>query len=344
MSERLQKSVRKVLAQFGGGNLGFNPTAPGGLGFGKGPGAMGAGQINRYYETPLDNNFHRKFDPSYSDDKINLEKRLEIFHSDIENDKKGVALTDKQRTELDKSDKKLRFEKKVSELPEKDRTPEKVLEVCFEVLLSAARTNDDSEKHPFEDHNPPTIRPSRRHSLSQKQTLAIITDRMLGTSPFLGYEEDDDQRSPFDILKFTTPPDGSKRFHEYKDGKGVMDWINAPYDEDFNGLYGETLAFDHPQDKEQPYKTVDISTHEIAKEVENQESKNKKKPGGEKGLEDKRLEDLMRLPDGPGKTMRLDLFLGDTRDAFTETMGVADKYHGSAPGAVGLGNIGFSNA
>ena len=95
--------------------------------------------------------------------------------------------------------------------------------------------------------------------------------------PTDGYEEDDAERSPFDILKFTTPMDGSKRFHGYKDGKEVMDWINHPYDEDFGGLYGETLAFDHPQDVEQPYKTVDISDHEVAKEINQNQKEQKKK-------------------------------------------------------------------
>ena len=343
-NNRLQKSLRTILSQFGGGNIAFNPTAPGGVGFGRGPGAMGAGQINRYYETPLDANFHRKFDPSYFDDKINIEKRLEIFHSDLENDVKGTKLEKGERTDLDKSDKKLRYERIVTpEKKEKEDVPEEVIEVCFEALLNVARMNDDS-KHPFEDENPPQVKPSRRHTMSNKK-IAIITDRMLGTSPFYGYEEDDAERSPFDILKFTTPMDGSKRFHGYKDGKEVMDWINHPYDEDFGGLYGETLAFDHPQDVEQPDKTVDISDHEVAKEInQNQKEQKKKLPSGETGLEQKRLEELMRLPNGPGKTMRMDLFLGDTRDEFTETMGVADKYKGSAPGSAGLGYIGFSNA
>ena len=335
----MQRSVRKIMAQFGGGNPAFNPTAPGGLGFGRGPGSMGAGQINRYYETPLDANFKRVFDASYTDDKVNIEKRLEIFHGDIENDLKNCVLKDGQINELDKSDKKLRYEKLMTPDKKAEVVQEKVLEVC----LDAARTNDDS-KHPFEDELPPTIKPSRRH------TFSIRTDRMLGTSPFLGYEEDEDDedRSPFDVAKFTTPMDGSKRYYPFKEGKEVSEFLDKPFDVDFGGLYGESLAFDHPQDKEQPSQTTDIAPHEIAKII-NQQQKNKvnnkkKNHGGESGLEEKRRQDLMRLPDGPGKTMRMDLFLGDTRDEFQEVMGVADKFSNSPAGSAGLGNIGFSSA
>lgn len=327
------KNIRVIISQYGGGYLSYKPFAPGGLAFGR-PGGMGASGINRYYEVPLDSNLKRIHDPSYSDDTINIEKRLEVFHDDIENDLKGYVLKDDDFEDLKKSDLKLRYEKILSTPAKKPTKEEKFLEVCFEVLLQAARTNDNT-KHPFEDANPPTIKPTRRHTVSQ-----IYINRGLGISPFLGTDFEGEKRSPYDKARMSTPPDGNPRFFGHDTGVEVAEFLETSPDVDFQGLYGESLAFNFPPDKETPAKYGDQIPQLIEKLMQKANQL-----GSEAGMELKRkIQTLLRLPAGIGKDFRVDQNFGDTRDQFQEVQGVADAFPATPTSAAGLGYLGISKS
>ena len=151
VSDKLSNSIRHIIAQFGGGTPTWNTTAPGGLGFGSGQGLPGS--QSTYYEYPLDSNIKRLNDPSLSDPSLSIEKRLEIYHTDIENDLRNTMTMDMELAELKQSDVRLRKEKIYTDAgnPEPPKEPESVNYVSFETLLDAARTNSD-EKHPYEDY------------------------------------------------------------------------------------------------------------------------------------------------------------------------------------------------
>lgn len=329
MSKRLNKNLRHIFSQYGGGGPSYNPFSPGGISYGK-PGGFGNSQINQYYETPLDESIIRLNDVSLQDDTLSVEKRLEIYHDSIEQDIKGYLLKEDDLSGLNKSDRQLLFTKNITHPVTNTKSETKKMDYALEFLLETARTNS-SDRHPFEDVSPPQIKPSRRHTMSQ-----IYINRGTGATPFLGF---DTQRSPYDVAKYTSPPDGNPRSYPYRDQNEIDAYLRNPQDIDFMSLYGETLAFDHPQDPES--KDSGYKVDDIVKKIIEKVSKN----GTEQALDLKRkLEELLRLPNGPGKARRMDDFFGDTRDQLQEVMGMADKYPASPNMSVGLGILPFGKA
>jgi hypothetical protein len=328
----LNKSIKHIFAQVGGGTPAYNPFAPGSVNFAK-PGGYGSGGINAYHEVPLDESLHRMNDASLKDDTLSVEKRLEIYHDDIENDTKAYALKESEREELKKSDANLRYVKLITD-PPKDTKLKKYLEVGFEKLLDKARTNSD-EKHPYEDVNPPTIKPSRVH------TSQIYLNRTIGKSPFKGTEEDGAWRHPFDAIRQTLPPDGTPRSYPYRDQREIDEYLASPKDINFSELYGESLAFDHPQDTEDPNSTGMSGVTEVVKDIT---QKSKGQSNTETALEDWRENLKSTLFGGPGKARKMDEYFGDTRERFQEVMGVADKYPATPEKSVGMINWGFSSS
>jgi hypothetical protein len=324
VSERLRKHVRKIFAQYGGAGPSYNTQGPGGVNFGR-PGGFGNTQVNQYYETPLDEVIQRVNDPSLYDSTDNLEKRHEIYHTRTEENIKGYNLDSRELSDLKKSDNKLRYVKVVSNPPaDVVEAEDKDVHKTLEQLLDYSRRNSD-EKHPYEDSVPDTIKPTRRHA-------QVYTNRGTGTTVFKPQTEND--RHPADVLRYNMLPDGQARKflglqgdNKGSTGKGVDNYLQNPKDYNFMNLYGDNgMAFDYPQDQENPKKTGYNSNNIIKQLIADYANSS-----GEQALRMKKeLEDMLRLPAGPGKERRLNDFLGDgirNRDeTVPEIMGVADKY------------------
>jgi hypothetical protein len=323
-----------ILSQFGGSTPSFNPFGPGGINFGRPGGTAGTGQVNTYYEIPLDENIKRINDPSLSESSLSIEKRLEVYHSDIESDLKGYILADGELRDLKRSDNSLRFVKILDQKPETEEPQEPIKHVGIEMLLDAVRMNTD-EKHPYEDVNPPTIHPTRRHTMSQ-----VYINRGTGVTPFMGVEKEGDHRSTFDKARLNTPPDGNPRSYPYKTQKEIDNYLKNPEDVNFEGLYGEALAFDHPQDpenEEDGYKGM----YDI---IRNLLKKTKGKGNTEEALAHWRDETEKSQMAGPGKPRNMFDYFGDEGNEFNTIRGVGDKFPFSPEKSVGLPNWSFSKS
>jgi hypothetical protein len=336
-SERLRQSTKYILSQVGGGTPTHNAFAPGSVNFAK-PGGMGSSGINAYYEVPLDENLHRMNDVSLKDESLSFEKRLEVFHDDIENDIKAYILQDGDKRKLDNSDDNLRYVKLVTNPPDlspkdKHKTPQ--YHMNFEALLNSARRNTE-DKHPYEDDNPPTIKPSRIH------TSQIYINRTLGKSPFIGIENDGVEQHPYDKAKQSLPPDGTPRSYPYRDQKEIDEYLQNPKDINFGALYGESLAFDYPQDIE---SSASGGTKGEVDTIKKLMLKLRGQGNSESALNAWRNQmKSSLLSGGTGKSRRMDEYFGDTRGAFQEVMGVADKFPASPEKSIGMMNWGFSSS
>lgn len=323
------------MAQFGGGGPAFNLSSPGGLNFGS-PAAV-SNNTTTYYEIPLDANIKRLNDPTLNDPELSIEKRLEIFHNDLENDFKNSTLINNELNDLHRSDVQLRKTKILTEIGKNQHSTEEPKEkkyVAFEALLEQARTNDNS-KHPFEDVNPPLEQPTRVH---WAQTL--YTNRGTGTTVFNPTTEN--ERSPFNKARYTSPPDGNPRSYPYRDQHEIDEYLKNPEDVNFEHLYGETLTFNYPQDPETENKTGYKGIYEIFKKfLKKMKSKSMTHEQALAEWSKEIQNNMMHGPGGPGR--RLDLYLGDTRDQFQEVMGVADKYPSSPISSVGGANVPWSS-
>jgi len=334
VSDRLNKSIRTILAQFGGSSPSYNAFGPGGINFGE-PGGFGGGQVNKYYETPLDESMKRLDDPSLADPSLSIEKRLEVFHSDIESDLTGYALQNGEVKELRKSDNSLRFIKLLdsNKGSQPEEAPQKP-DISFEMMLEAVRMNTQ-EKHPYEDANPPLILPTRRHMMSQ-----TYINRGTGVTPFFGIENEGAHRSPFDKARFNTPPDGNPRSYPYRDQKEIDNYLKNPEDINFEGLYGETLSFDHPQDSNNPENAYQ-GMHDV---IKNMLKKTRNKGNTEAALDEWRKQMTGQPLVGPGKARNMFDYFGDPSNEFNTIRGTGDKFPSSPEKAVGMPNLGFSKS
>lgn len=311
------------MAQFGGGTTPISNFNPGGFGFGGGSPTGGGRDTNKYYEVSMDSSLKRLNDKSLCD--YSVEEKLEALHTYLHDDLKGSFLTAKEKKLLGEDDKKIRRAKIITEIGKKkpeELTEKEKIYVCFEKLLDAVRTNIDTP-HPLEK-SPNPDKPTRKHIMSQS-----YTSRARGTSVFNPTNEVD--RSEFTNLQFTLPPDGQPRSYPYRNQAEIDQYLKNPEDIDFEGRYGETLAFDHPQEPDKPnpknnYKKI----YDLIKKL----MKKRNESGAEAGLEGWRNGIL----GGAGRAIHLDEYLGDTRGARQEVMGLADAYPSTPVGALGLSN------
>jgi len=212
--------------------------------------------INSKYETSIDNIISRTHNPAPIDPERNMEKRLEIFHTQAEEDSIPYKLDPKERHRL-KIRKEIRRREKFYEdaakridtntveyiknnigVPENQTT-------SIEEQLASKRKYEESKPSPIsQDVSPTQISPERRHTLATKHGI---------TSPFFNQTSEE----PFADMDFN--PKMLKDNFPYVYMNGTFVKSNDELDDFFNDkqkyiltLPDTSNAFDYQDIDETP--------------------------------------------------------------------------------------------
>ncbi len=144
--------------------------------------------INIKFESSLDSIISTTHRPAPIDPDRNIEKRLEIFHTNAEEDNIPYNLSSKERYKL-KQIKEIRrrekfyedaakreLENSVEYIKSKSQPAENVMQTLEESLASRRRYENHKEKSILKDDSPEQIKPERRHTVAVKHGLNTAFD------------------------------------------------------------------------------------------------------------------------------------------------------------------------
>lgn len=174
-------------AQFGGAMPKPNMFGPGSSPVFKNTSNRSRG-TNIRFESSLDAIISTTHRPAPIDPERNFEKRLEIFHTNAEEDNIPYNLSAKERFKL-KQIKEIRrrekfyedaakreFENSVEFIKKHSEPAEEVMKTLEESLSSRRKYEDHQEKPIIEDVSPEQIKPERRHTVAVKHGLTTVFD------------------------------------------------------------------------------------------------------------------------------------------------------------------------
>lgn len=144
--------------------------------------------VNIRFESSLDSIISTTHRPAPIDPERNLEKRLEIFHTNAEEDNIPYNLSSKERFKL-KQIKEIRrrekfyedaakreLENSVEYVKKNSQPAENVMQTLEESLSSRRKYENHKEKSILKDVSPEQIQPERRHTVASKHGLTTVFD------------------------------------------------------------------------------------------------------------------------------------------------------------------------
>lgn len=230
------------LAQFGGNMAKPTMHGPGSSPVFKGLNRSNQG-INSKYETSIDHIISRTHNPAPLDPERNLEKRLEIFHTQAEEDMIPYKLKPKERVRLQIRKQIRRREKFYEDAAKRIDTntveyikdhfaPSENQITSIEEQLSSKRKYEDNKPSSIsEDESPEQIRPERRHSIAKtKHGLTSPFFNQSSEEPFA--ENNYNPKLLKDNFPYTSQfgelPTSNKKLNDYLDEKeyDIADYLN----------------------------------------------------------------------------------------------------------------------
>ena len=228
------------------GGIGGQPSSfgPGSSPLFKGRGKQRGTGFNKDMETQIDVLMSRTHNPAPLDPERNMEKRLEPFHTQGEEDSIPYNLSLTERNKLNRKKEIRRREKYYADAADRvDHNTVQYIKENFqpredqitsrEIALETRRVHKPGVNRDVrEDQVPDQIAPTRRHSIANN----VITH---GHPPYIGVKDDEDARDPFapkltDMQNQLTTVTGPT----YDTNAGLEEWLTDASKEDFGGGTG----------------------------------------------------------------------------------------------------------